>query len=222
MACFGHLNAAKRVPQLLDAFERVRRRFPDALLVLAGSAPPGLRARLGEPGRRRASARPPGRAGPLAAPRRLRRLREPPVADDGRDLGDGDPRALARQAARRQRCRLVFGAARLGRGQGARRRVRGRDAGRVPRAARGGRRSAGADGQQQPEYARPSTISTASPISMSPRWRRVAGGPAVHDAVLTDVARAAHEVGMTPTTGISPRSAKPPVRSAWATSEGCV
>ena len=42
VACFGHLNAAKRVPQLLDAFERVRRRFPNALLVLAGSAPPGL------------------------------------------------------------------------------------------------------------------------------------------------------------------------------------
>jgi len=43
VACLGHLNFAKRVPQLLDAFERVRRRFPDALLVLAGSAAPGLR-----------------------------------------------------------------------------------------------------------------------------------------------------------------------------------
>jgi glycosyltransferase involved in cell wall biosynthesis len=43
LACLGHLNAAKRVPQLVEAFERVRRRFPDALLVLAGSAAPGLR-----------------------------------------------------------------------------------------------------------------------------------------------------------------------------------
>jgi glycosyltransferase involved in cell wall biosynthesis len=42
VACLGHLNVTKRVPQLLDAFESVRRRFPDALLVLAGSAAPGL------------------------------------------------------------------------------------------------------------------------------------------------------------------------------------
>lgn len=43
VACCGHLNAAKRIPQLLAAFELVRRRFPDALLVLAGSAAPSLR-----------------------------------------------------------------------------------------------------------------------------------------------------------------------------------
>ncbi len=43
VACLGHLNYEKRVPQLLDAFERVRRRFPDALLVLAGSVAPGLK-----------------------------------------------------------------------------------------------------------------------------------------------------------------------------------
>jgi glycosyltransferase involved in cell wall biosynthesis len=43
IACCGHLNAAKRIPQLLAAFERVRSRFPDALLVLAGSAAPSLR-----------------------------------------------------------------------------------------------------------------------------------------------------------------------------------
>jgi glycosyltransferase involved in cell wall biosynthesis len=43
IACLGHLNAAKRVPQLLDAFRQVRRRFPDSLLVLAGSVAPGLR-----------------------------------------------------------------------------------------------------------------------------------------------------------------------------------
>jgi glycosyltransferase involved in cell wall biosynthesis len=37
-ACIGYLNAAKRIPQLLEAFARVRRRYPDATLVLAGSA----------------------------------------------------------------------------------------------------------------------------------------------------------------------------------------
>jgi glycosyltransferase involved in cell wall biosynthesis len=43
VTCVGHLNHAKRIPQLLEAFRRVRRRFPDALLVLGGSAAPGLR-----------------------------------------------------------------------------------------------------------------------------------------------------------------------------------
>jgi glycosyltransferase involved in cell wall biosynthesis len=42
IACFGYLNAAKRVPQLLEAFRRVHRRFPSALLVLAGSVAPDL------------------------------------------------------------------------------------------------------------------------------------------------------------------------------------
>jgi glycosyltransferase involved in cell wall biosynthesis len=42
VACIGYLNAAKRVPQLLEAFERVRRRLPEALLVLAGSAAPDV------------------------------------------------------------------------------------------------------------------------------------------------------------------------------------
>lgn len=43
VTCVGHLNHAKRIPQLLEACRRVRRRFPDALLVLGGSAAPGLR-----------------------------------------------------------------------------------------------------------------------------------------------------------------------------------
>jgi glycosyltransferase involved in cell wall biosynthesis len=42
VACVGYLNAAKRVPQLLEAFGRLRHRFPDALLVLAGSAAPDV------------------------------------------------------------------------------------------------------------------------------------------------------------------------------------
>ena len=42
VTCCGYLNAAKRIPQLLEAFERVHRRFPDALLVLAGAATPDV------------------------------------------------------------------------------------------------------------------------------------------------------------------------------------
>jgi glycosyltransferase involved in cell wall biosynthesis len=36
--CFGHLNESKRVPQLLEAFERVRARRPNASLLLVGAA----------------------------------------------------------------------------------------------------------------------------------------------------------------------------------------
>jgi len=43
IACIGYLNAAKRIPQLLEAFGRLRKRFPDALLMLAGSAAPDVR-----------------------------------------------------------------------------------------------------------------------------------------------------------------------------------
>lgn len=39
---FGHLNASKRIPQLLQAFSRLRRRFPEARLLLVGTAAPGL------------------------------------------------------------------------------------------------------------------------------------------------------------------------------------
>jgi glycosyltransferase involved in cell wall biosynthesis len=43
IACIGYLNAAKRIPQLLEAFRRVSERFPEALLVLAGSTAPDVR-----------------------------------------------------------------------------------------------------------------------------------------------------------------------------------
>ena len=48
VGCFGNLNPSKRVPQLLQAFASLRRAYPDALLVLAGAADQGLelRARL--------------------------------------------------------------------------------------------------------------------------------------------------------------------------------
>ncbi len=39
---FGHLNAAKRIPQLLEAFARFHRSHPKARLLLVGPAAPGL------------------------------------------------------------------------------------------------------------------------------------------------------------------------------------
>jgi glycosyltransferase involved in cell wall biosynthesis len=42
IGCYGHLNPAKRLPQLLEAFAGLRRRLPDALLLLVGSLSPGL------------------------------------------------------------------------------------------------------------------------------------------------------------------------------------
>jgi glycosyltransferase involved in cell wall biosynthesis len=38
LGCFGHINESKRVPQLLAAFVRLRRRLPGARLLLVGSA----------------------------------------------------------------------------------------------------------------------------------------------------------------------------------------
>src|SRR5207253_10927853 len=38
--CFGHLNASKRVPQLVEGFELVRDRYPEAKLLLVGPASP--------------------------------------------------------------------------------------------------------------------------------------------------------------------------------------
>jgi glycosyltransferase involved in cell wall biosynthesis len=38
--CFGHLNASKRIPQLIEAFSVVRERHPDAKLLLVGPASP--------------------------------------------------------------------------------------------------------------------------------------------------------------------------------------
>ncbi|MDQ2982274.1 MAG: glycosyltransferase family 39 protein, partial [Actinomycetota bacterium] len=42
--CFGHLNASKRIPQLIEAFAVVRKRHPNAKLLLVGSASPGFGA----------------------------------------------------------------------------------------------------------------------------------------------------------------------------------
>jgi glycosyltransferase involved in cell wall biosynthesis len=42
--CFGHLNASKRIPQLIEAFAVVRKRHPNAKLLLVGPASPGFDA----------------------------------------------------------------------------------------------------------------------------------------------------------------------------------
>jgi glycosyltransferase involved in cell wall biosynthesis len=42
---FGHVNPAKRVPQLLRAFTRLRERWPEAKLILAGAVAPGFELR---------------------------------------------------------------------------------------------------------------------------------------------------------------------------------
>jgi glycosyltransferase involved in cell wall biosynthesis len=43
LTCVGYLNAAKRVPQLLEAFDRLRETVADVRLVLAGSAAADMR-----------------------------------------------------------------------------------------------------------------------------------------------------------------------------------
>jgi len=46
VGCFGHLNPAKRLPQLLEAFALLRERVPKALLLLVGPFSPGLEPAL--------------------------------------------------------------------------------------------------------------------------------------------------------------------------------
>jgi glycosyltransferase involved in cell wall biosynthesis len=43
---FGHLNPAKRVPQLLEGFRLLQKSCPDALLLLVGSVAPGVEFEL--------------------------------------------------------------------------------------------------------------------------------------------------------------------------------
>ena len=109
----------------------------------------------------------------------------------------GDPRTVARQAADRQRRRLVRGAAGRRRDQGARRRRREASA---RRRAGDARRSRRARERWAPPPARsraPSTASSTSPSSTSRRSRggRRRGGRA---ALLHDVAAAAADTGVDP------------------------
>jgi glycosyltransferase involved in cell wall biosynthesis len=46
VGCFGHLNPAKRLPQLFEGFALLRERVPEALLLLVGAFSPGLEPAL--------------------------------------------------------------------------------------------------------------------------------------------------------------------------------
>ncbi len=123
----GSLRPPEREQADPAAAPRVRR----AARAPARRAPParrrggaGLRprgpARAARPRRRGRDPRALRRGGAaVGADGRLRRLRPPARTDDGGDLGLRDPHALARQAARRQRPRLVRRAAGRRRAEGA-------------------------------------------------------------------------------------------------------
>ena len=93
--CFGHINASKRIPQLLEAFAAVRRRirtrsFSSSVRPRPGTTPSGSRAKessaidyVDEE-----------RLWSLMAACDVLRLAA--RADDGRDVGQRHPRALAR------------------------------------------------------------------------------------------------------------------------------
>ena len=148
----GKVNSAKRIPQLLHAYSRLLRRFPNALLVLAGE---GVEDRamkirldaLGLEAGKEVLLRgyvPAEEFSALAAESDICvSLRSP-------TLGETSASAIAAlaagDAARRQRRRLVQRASRLGRSQGRSRRVGGRPPGRGPRAACFRRGAAAEDG----------------------------------------------------------------------------
>ena len=131
----------------------------------------------------------------------MRRLHLAALADDGRDLGQRHPRALTRTAARRQRSRLVLGAAGRRRAEGAR--GRGRDPGacdgaraaRLERAdtARDERCGARLRSQRDHDLGRVAENYAAA-------LEEAAGGTRVADAVVAEVAQAAAEIGIEPGT----------------------
>ena len=101
-------------------------------------------------------------------------------SDDGRDLRQRDPRAVARQAARRERRRLVRGAPGRGGAEGPVGRRRGDDARGRARAARDARRRARGDGRGSVASSpRGRTTSAGSPTSTPPRSRRPRAAPRV-------------------------------------------
>ena len=198
IGCFGYLNMNKRIPQLLEAFAVLRRRRPGARLLLVGAA--GERfdlerrlERLGlTDGVHARGLRARGAA--VVADGGVRRARQPPLADDGRDVRLGDPGALARQAAARLGRRLVRRAARRRRAEGAGR--------RATRWRRSRRRSS-----SQPSTEASSATRARAYVEREHELPRVAdayvaaleaaaGGDAVADAVLSRIAEAAAEVGI--------------------------
>ena len=124
----------------------------------------------------------------------VRRARQPALADDGRDVRRGDPRALARQGDARLRRRLVLRAAGRRRAEDPGRRVRGGDdRGRARARGRPQGRARRGGARVRP---RASTTSAASRDAYVRALEEAAGGEAVADAVLWRIAEAAAEVGL--------------------------
>ena len=204
IGCFGHLNESKRIPQLLRAFAELRAAHPDARLLLVGAEAPGFdldgrleRLGLDDTGVVREPYVEEERLWALHG--RVRRGRAAPRADDGGDVGQRDPHARARQAARRERRRLVRGAARRRRAEGAGRRRRGGGRDRAgAQAARGAwRRRAHGRGCASVRPAR-STTSTASLTLYVAALEQAAGAPAVEAKIARAVAAAAADTGVDP------------------------
>ena len=195
VGCFGHLNPAKRLPQLLDAFALLRERVPEALLLLVGSFAPGLELELPD-GAVHHDYVDEQRLWSLLAATDV--CVEPPLPDDGRDLWRRGAGAEPRAAARRQRRRLVRRPAGRGgdqgpgrgRGRGARR-ARWSGSPRDPerRAEMGAAARALAEGEHELE--RVAEAYTAA-------LEEAAGGEAVRDAVRAEIATAAAETGLRP------------------------
>jgi glycosyltransferase involved in cell wall biosynthesis len=196
IVCCGHLNAAKRIPQLLAAFEVVRQRFPDALLVLAGSAAPSLRLES------------------LGREDGVLRLEYQDEADLWRLLRDGDVSVSLRWPTMGETSGMVIRALSLGKplvvsDAGWFQELPDSVAAKVPvddfevatlaatlelLAADEGLR--GRMGAAAAEYARREHSLDRVADGYVAALEEVAGGEAVRDAILGDVARAAHDVGM--------------------------
>jgi glycosyltransferase involved in cell wall biosynthesis len=196
IVCCGHLNAAKRIPQLLAAFDVVRGRFPDALLVLAGSAAPSLRLEN------------------LGHQDGLLRLEYQDERDLWRVLRDGDVSVSLRWPTMGETSGMVIRALSLGKplvvsDAGWFQELPDSVAAKVPvddfevatlaatlellAEDEGLRRRMGAAAA---EYARHEHSLDRVADDYVAALEEVAGGEAVRNAVLGDVARAAHEVGM--------------------------
>lgn len=197
IACLGHLNFAKRIPELLEAFERLRDRFPAALLVLAGSAAPGLRldeADLGNGVIRldyqneaalwqlladcdiSVSLRWPTMGETSGMAIRALSLGKPLVVSDAAWFSElPDSVAVKVPVDEFEVATLAASLERLAEDDGLRERM----------------------GAAAAEYARSEhDLGRVADLYVA-ALEEVAGGPAVRDAVLGEVAKAAHEVGLT-------------------------
>ena len=159
---FGNLNARSACRSCSTRSRAFANRIPTRACCSSAQRHPASATRIATrlDARRARGLRRRGAA--LGADGRRRRRRLAPLADDGRDVGHRRPRALARQAAARQRRRLVLGAARRRRAEGRARRRRGRTAGGRDGALADPAR-ARADGRDARELAATSTTSSTSP-----------------------------------------------------------